>query len=669
MKRLLLVIQENGFSKKDGCLVAHWERRAIPEGEIALPALLDQWLVKIRTEHMEWAWVTGKSPLKASGGPTLADVLECGQKPSMWWTSLIYERHPKLSPWLYPLYKLRCIELLMQENGLSELEVYGGDRTLQAILRQLANAHSWKLETAGQGGERKLEQLSYLRRFCQALPAPLMAILRFLHWLGFVRLRLPLAKSLARAGGGFLPATIATYFPNIDLQAAGQGNFRSRYWESLHEALNRQARWERPSGPHFVRWLFIRFPSPDLSFGQCIKLKDLFQKEGRDGAEFHYLEEFLGIRDLLRSLGRWLLLCVNSFKVERKFRQRCHFKNSRLDFWPLLKRQWAESFRGWRSLERCLQNNAFLRYEELAGLQRWWLFPLENCPWERMLVSANRNSPHECPVYGAQHSIVRPTDFRYFDAAETFDLTGLVNFQPDVVGGNGRDACSQWLANGMPRARQRQLEALRYLYLAAFENTSDGNGKESLPPEPGEPLADNSRPTLLVLTSFFKDETAAHLRLLGEALDSGLLSGWQLVIKPHPYLPVGDWLDKRPESQRKLIRLATGPISVELAKGVTVWASNSTTAALESVLKGLAVMVMRPVWDFDLCPIQNIPGLARTGNLDEVKKALKTLKPLKLPDAYLDLRPGLVAWRNLLGLNYGKRPVAQEKTREEEVCP
>lgn len=28
-----------------------------------------------------------------------------------------------------------------------------------------------------------------------------------------------------------------TYFPNIDMAAAKNGRFRSRYWEKLHDAL------------------------------------------------------------------------------------------------------------------------------------------------------------------------------------------------------------------------------------------------------------------------------------------------------------------------------------------------------------------------------------------------------------------------------------------------
>ena len=49
-----------------------------------------------------------------------------------------------------------------------------------------------------------------------------------------------------------------------------------------------------------------------------------------------------------------------------------------------------------------------------------------------------------------------------------------------------------------------------------------------------------------------------------------------------------------------------GGIAEHLVPGVLVWASNSTTAVLDAAMRGLAVMVMRPVGDFDLCPMQDV---------------------------------------------------------------
>lgn len=447
--------------------------------------------------------------------------------------------------------------------------------------------------------------------------------------------RLPrIRRETPLPSGTKAPATIVTYFPNIDMRAAGLGRFRSRYWESLHDALNAEAlREDGPQG-HFVRWLLIRFPAPQLTFGQCLRLRDRFRKERKDGASFHYLEEFLRHKDLWAALWRHLRLSLSSLRLQGNVRPAFCFAGSRLNFWNYLGPYWEESFRGWRGLERCLQYQAFKSHAQCAGPQRWTLFPLENCPWERMLTQAAHDA-RSGPVYGAQHSAIRPTDFRYFDDPRTFDTPDCALFQPDLIRGNGQSACRQWLENGMPPERLGQVEALRYLYLSPASATT-------------KPAPLTRR--LLAVTSFFSDETEAHLALLARALHAGLLDGYELVVKPHPYLPVRERLRALLGRRAKEVRLAEGAIAEELLPGTLVWASNSTTAALEAALKGLPVMVMLPRDDFDLCPLQDVPHLPRTGTLEDVRLALASAAPLELPPDYLDLDPALPRWKHLLTL-------------------
>lgn len=618
-------------------VIVHWSAWDVAEGRISLPARLHADLLSIRAEHMAWAYELGRLPV---GRKETQARLKAGANLSMWWCSLLYERHPKMTPGLHTIYKLRALERLMDERGFTALRLCGGDGVLRHTLADFCAASGRLFVEFHEPGLRMARAQSPLRRVYNACPAPLRAALRYAHWWWSVRRRLPglrrRADSLPAPATGRQAATIATYFPNVDMQAAAEGRFRSRYWETLHDALNERAQGE---GGQFVRWLFIRFPAPQFSFARCRELRDRFRQEGRDGLSFHYLEEFLHHGDLWAALWRHLRLCWSSLRLEKHVRPAFHFAGSRLNFWAYAKADWAESFRGWRGLERCLQDRAFRRYARWAGPQRWTLFPLENCPWERMLTQAMHEAHGQegGPVIGAQHSTIRPTDFRYFDDPRTFSAPDCALFQPDAVRANGRSACRQWRAAGMPPQRLDAVEALRYLYLAGAPLRVAG------------PAPATAR-RLLVLTSFFSDETEAHLALLARAVHAGLLEGWELAVKPHPYLPVADRLSALLGRRMKGMRLADGPIADELRPGVLVWASNSTTAALEAALRGLPVMVMRPGDDFDLCPLQDVPELPRTGNLEDVRLALATAAPLNLPPDYLELNPALPRWRRLLGL-------------------
>jgi surface carbohydrate biosynthesis protein (TIGR04326 family) len=314
-----------------------------------------------------------------------------------------------------------------------------------------------------------------------------------------------------------------------------------------------------------------------------------------------------------------------------------------MNIWPLLGRYWTESFRGWRCLERCLQHQAFESFRSLAGPQRWTLFPLENCPWERMLTHTVHEHGHG-PVFGAQHSTLRPTDFRYFDDPRTFSGE-CAHFQPDQVRANGEGALAHWRGAGIPEQRLGVVEALRYGYLA----DAHAHQQEEEARIPTRNAGD--RPRLLVVTSYFADETEAHLALLAEAVTAGVLDGWDVLVKAHPYLPIRERLQTLLADRAKALHEVEGAIGPLLRPGVTVWASNSTTVALEAALRGLSVLAMPPPDDFDLCPLQEFPELARTACLDDVRSGLAHPRVIPIPEGYLTLDANLHRWRTLLELD------------------
>lgn len=595
-----------------------WDAWDVEENDISLCREMNARLITLRSEHQAWAYETG---LVETSLGSVAEGFKQGSSLSAWWTSILYERHPKVSPCLYELYLLRTAELLLLEGGCTSLEVHGLNPVAVSMLESLCKARGWGF-VAGETVPKK--PVSRLRRIYEATPAPLRALARFFVWLVQVKRHLKrtrLSPSSVKSG------TIATYFPNIDVKKADEGIFRSRYWESLHSLLDSQK--DVP-----VRWLFVRFPSPQGSLKQCVAWAKSFAREGRDGISFNYLEEFLGANDMIRALVRYARIMRASLALEEELRPRFVFKDSRLNFWLLLGSDYVESFRGWRSLERCLQQQGIENFVAEAGPQAWYTFPMENCPWERMLTHA-AHEQKTGPVFGAQHSTIRPTDFRYFDDKRTWEDPETNVFQPDKIAGNGESACSQWRENSVPEERLTKIEALRYLYLA--DNIASATSFEK---------------HILVVTSFFEDETRAHIELLAKCLQEGVLKAQDVTIKPHPYLPVEGMLEACLGSAPKP-GVTNTPLPEMLASHPMVWASNSTTAVLEAALMGLPVLVMRPVGDFDLCPLQDIAELARTSDVESVRKALADPKPLAVASDYLCLEKYLPRWRALLGLKQG----------------
>ena len=614
-------------------LVAVWDKGSVPDGQISIPVELNNRLLPIRDELAAWTYETGCMRVQDK---MLEEHLRAGDNLSMWWCSTLVEKHPKVTHNLFPALKLRALEQVMEEKGVTALKLYapvGADPWLPEVLSRFcretgrtfaATAAGGPQEAAPQGLKARLKACYY------GLPAPLKALVRFPAWLWVVRRRLP-HTPLSRPAlpEGVKPASIVTYFPNIDMAAAKSGRFRSRYWEKLHDAL-------APSEgrPNRVNWVFLYFPAPQCAFPEAVKLRDRFRENGQDGASFHFLEEFLTAGDIWKSLVRFGKLLLSSRAVEPQVKELFRFPGSRMDLWPVLKDNWADSTRGWRALERCLTREAFRRYAEWAGPQDWTTFPQENCPWERMLCQSMHDADAG-PVYGAQHSTVRPTDFRYFDDPRMINDPACRRAMPELWLCNGTGAQDALLAGHMPKARTALVEALRYLYLAPKPDAA--------PEAPARPVR------LLIVTSFFADETDAHLATLAASARAGVLDGWEVIVKPHPYLPVAARL-KALYGTAEPPRIVDGAIGNFLTPGTVVWASNSTTVALEAAFRKLPVLVQAAEDDVDLCPLQGLPGVVNVRSAADVAAALAEPKAPLLPPDYLALDPELPRWKERLGL-------------------
>ncbi|MFR4117985.1 MAG: hypothetical protein ACLT2T_03370 [Bilophila wadsworthia] len=87
-----------------------------------------------------------------------------------------------------------------------------------------------------------------------------------------------------------------------------------------------------------------------------------------------------------------------------------------------------------------------------------------------------------------------------------------------------------------------------------------------------------------------------------------------------------------------------------LTPGTVVWASNSTTVALEAAFRKLPVLVQAAEDDVDLCPLQGLPGVVNVRTVSDVAAALAAPKAPDLPPDYLALDPELPRWKERLGL-------------------
>lgn len=651
-------------------VVAHWARRNVPHGHLSVPALVEAHFTDIRRAYITWAHETGLSR-PARSTRNLRELLAVGDTFSHWWFTTLAEKHPKICRNLYEVTKLRALELAIEDARADHVCLVTDDTVLAGILLRFCAVTGRRFELqpakaqagneAGTGTEvaaapRSAKQRLAALYYC--LPAPVQAVARLGAWLLREKRLLPAAPEAT--GKASLPAhprpgTVATYFPNIDVQAAKQGRLRSRYWETLHDALDPQQ-----GGVHGVTWLFIFEPTPHYSLADAIRLRDEFRARKQDGIAFHFIEEFLTPATIAREVLHYCRMALRAARLTRHMAGQCRLPGSRMDFWPYMQRNWAESTRGWLGLQRRLMRAAFRQYAAVCAPQEWTIFPMENHPWEKSLAHAMHEA-RRGPVYGTQHSTVRPTDLRYYEDARAFAEPDAAATLPDLLCCNGQGALGHMRDAGMPADRLGEIEALRYLYLA---DAVQGAGADAAPAAPITPATcpttspdaasstASGKPTLLIVTSFFVDETDNQLDVLAESARAGTLGGYDVVVKPHPNLPVEGRLAARfpAGGAPRVVNTPVAQLLVPGPHGLVVWAANSTTVALEAAYQRLPLIVQTAANDFNMCPLLGVPGTAFVATADDLAAALAHPAPPDLPPGFLALDRGLPRWRRLLGI-------------------
>ena len=101
-------------------LVAVWDEGSVPDGQISIPVELNERLLPIRDDLAAWTYETGCARIN---GKLLEEHLRADDNLSMWWCSTLVEKHPKVTHNLFPALKLRALELLLDEKGVTRLEL------------------------------------------------------------------------------------------------------------------------------------------------------------------------------------------------------------------------------------------------------------------------------------------------------------------------------------------------------------------------------------------------------------------------------------------------------------------------------------------------------------------------------------------------------------------
>lgn len=581
---------------------------------ISIPQHVEHHSDELRARYLGWIHDLGEMRI---GAKTVIDHLELRPGFSYWWMSSLAQKfNASGTSNINDILKAMVLEKILDCRQATSIVLCSKNRDLAAVVQDLCRA-------TGLGYEWRLGQdlSSNHQSVYKSLPHLWQALI-YLGW--YVLKALPLLlKNKASIPPSVGENIFIDVLVHLDKRALLTNKFISNYWTTLVDKLSE---WKVRTNWLHAFYRHPAIPTPDRAEHQiqCFNMS-------ANGQQFHMLiETNLTFRMLFNALRDYFAVngTFNRLSGIDAYRP----AGSALNLWPLQAREWRDSLCGKEAISNCMRLALFEDAMNRIPTQKLGVYILENQPWEMALIYAWKAAGHKTLI-GTPHTAVRYWDLRYH-----YDSRSYVNNKrnrlpmPDILAVNGPAAHAAMLASGYPGAHIRHVEALRFLNLS--KPASDIEHKNSL----------RTELHVLVCADFLAATSRLMLSWL-EIATRSLPDETIYVFKPHPaYL-----LNPR-ECRVINMKISEAPLAHLLADCDVVFASNSTSAAVDAYCAGLPIIQMLDANSINLSPLRGFKGVTYVTDPTQLSNALRIAKNNNLdartPYFYLDNE--LPGWRNLL---------------------
>jgi surface carbohydrate biosynthesis protein (TIGR04326 family) len=580
-------------------------------GCISVPQWVEQNSDRMRGRYLGWLFELGEARV---GDRRLIDHLRLRPGLSYWWMTPLAQRFNAAagSP-VHDAIKLLALEELIAERPPHRVVLHSSNAGLAKCLREYCGRSriEFRWTDVGSGAAS--------RGWRRWTPLVIQAMISAARHIARRRVTDPeLAAATPDAQITFIDVLV-----HLDRPAFTTGRFVSNYWTRLVESLER-------AGVR-TNWLHQFFQHEAVpSMARAEQLVRSFNEHARSRERHLLLDAGIDRTVVLRALRDWLRLSRASRRLAgvREFFQPAQ---SRVNLFPLFRDEWREGLQGPTAIINCLSLNMFELALARMPAQRLGIYIQENQPWEMALIHAWKAAGHE-RLIGVPHTTVRYWDLRYFYDARSYLRGGADPLpMPDRVAVNGPAARSTYLAAGYPEREIVDVEALRYMHLAARSE--------------GVPRSQSLR--ILICGDFLPSTSHKMLSWMLQAAPA-LPKDVRFLFKPHPAYPI---------SLQRYAALSLQPTAAPLGEALAncdvVFASNITSAAVDAFCRGIAVVQMLDGATFNMSPLRDMPGVRYVASADDLARALLDASGSCRVTAapYFHLDTNLPRWSALLGIS------------------
>jgi surface carbohydrate biosynthesis protein (TIGR04326 family) len=606
---LLLWARETDPPPEHGNILL-WQGAAREAGVRSLTRYLEDRAEEIRRRYLAWAHELGETAVL---GHRLRDRFKLADGTSYWWLSAFVEQSAWKQRSVEIVLKMLALEHLIEREVPTELCVHGLDGGVSRVLRALCRQRGIRYREA-----TAPRATPGLRALSQRLPRTLQGLFG-LAYFACVRLALRRPSSAAACARRVL---ICGPFANHNAARQQRGAFASRYWGTLPEALVQEG--------FEVQWLHYFYAHEEIPTARAAR--EILRRLGEASTQAprHALvESYLSVGDYAAIFIEWLALTLESWMVGWCLRRR-FARNPHESYWPVIRDDWAKTFRGFGCVQNLLFDRCFDRALQSSGAYSQCLYLMENQGWERALAKAWHRHQHG-RLTGVAHSTVRFWDLRYHCDPRRYDEPHRALLPgPDWVVLNGRAARGEYLDTCAEREFIAVCEALRYLHLRPGSARDLGD------------LTQLGRLKILILGDYTRDRTDSLLRAALAVRDRTSLP-LELWIKPHPGCPAAPLPDAA-------LKIANDPVAALVSSAHVVLASNTTSAALEAYVCGARVFVFDDLSGVNYSPLRRVRGVSFVHDADDLCRAIDSLgasapEEQRHTEGFFNVDPDLPGWR------------------------
>jgi len=554
-------------------------------------------------------------------GKSLANQFQLANGYNIWWMSLLAEKSVYKSPAISDCIKLLALEEVLIESNPASLTLYTNDSRIKESVKILCNRLNIEILSHRSKAKFSLKRMLNPRIIFLSLPHPFRATLFFLNHLVSLINKQNLLNQFWFNGANSI--FFFSYFIHLDQKQCSSGIFYSRQWETLPQVLSQygiRCNWLH----HFLK----SDVAGDIFEGS--KIVNTFNEDALTNGVHSFINSYSSFLSSWKVICTFFSILLNS-PSKSILQTAFNVRNTAVSLWPILKEDWHSSFYGTTVIQNLLWIFQMDRALKKMPKQKLGFYLQENQGWERALITAWKNNGHGT-IIGVQHSSIRFWDLRCYD--EQRIVLGSSKWsqpQPDFTAVNGPYPLELYLKVGYEKDSMVCLEALRYLNYISL------NAAESVNTE---------HRNIIILGDILLESTKALLNRLENVPKS-----WSsLTIKSHPgaLIDIKDYPALHLSEERDALSAILPNFNIAIVVG-------STTAALDSYLAGLKVIVFLMEGELNMSPLRGFDGVSFVRTEADLEKALDISRESKLNGGKVDYfwtDKDLPRWRKLLDFYY-----------------